>query len=300
MGTNRFFNNFNHKGEQNLCEDLVIECIKQYGIDVIYIPRIHEKIDLLYGEDVLNKFNDYFDIEMYIKNVDEFEGQGELFRKFGLDIKDQATLVVSRARFKEVAEGFGPFDLESFKPLKDPTGHPRPREGDLIYFPLNNSLFEIKFVQDEEMFYPFGTLYTYELQVEKFVHSDEEFETGIEEIDSVEKIGDYSIILNFSSGANNFQEDEKIYQGPSLANSTASAVVNYAHDDTKLEIRDIKGEFIPNNNVIGDTSGTTLLLLSVDDQEIVNDFSATNKQIEIEGDDIIDFSEDNPFSESDY
>lgn len=290
MGTNRFFNRFNHEGEQNLQEDLVVECIQQYGIDIIYIPRTQQKLDKLYGEDVLTQFDDYYDIEMYIENVDQFEGGGDIFSKFGIDIKDQGTLLVSRARFKQVVEGYSPFDIVPA----------RPREGDLIFFPLNEALFEIKFVNDEKMFYPFGALYVYSLQVEQFAYSHEEFETGIEEIDKVEKQFDHSVFLHFASGANSFIEDEIVYQGTYPDPNEPHAVVTYSHDDTKTEIRDIVGEFRVGENVFGLTSGTSRILTAYNDQDLVKDYSAVNADIEAEADDIIDFSESNPFSEDDY
>ena len=289
MSTNRYFNFRNYTPEQNLAEDLIIECIQIYGEDIAYLPRKKQNTDLLFGEDVLSKFDDHFEIEMYIQSAEGFEGDGNIFRKFGIDIKDQVTLVVSRNRFIESVEG----DM-------DP---PRPKEGDLIYFPLNDALFEIKFVKDESIFYPLGALQVFEIQAEQFVYSNEEFNTGYGDIDQVEQKYDHTINLYFESGEDSLdlEIEDVLYQGVSYPDDyTAAAKVVKVIDDETVEVRDISCQFVADQEVFVENSMSSLILLRVNDQEIVNDASALNKEIEEFGDSFIDFSESNPFSEDDY
>lgn len=171
MAISHYFNNNYNKTEQNLIEDLTIEAIKIHGIDVVYIPRNSVTRDDLLGEDSIAKFDSEYTIEMYLETVDGFEGQGDFLSKFGLQIKDTADFVVSKKRFEQVLDG---------------SGLGRPREGDLIFFPLSKGLFEINFVEHENPFYNLGKLHTYKLTCELFTYSQEEFDTGIPEIDRVE------------------------------------------------------------------------------------------------------------------
>ena len=169
MATNFYFNNFTNSGEQNLIEDLIIETIRIYGLDVWYLPRTLGGLDDLLNEDDLSIFNKAYMVEMYIKNVDGFEGEGDFLSKFGLQIRDSITFTMSQRKFlQDVA-------------LYDETV--RPNEGDLIYFPLNRKLFELKHVEHESIFYQMGALQTYDLKCDLFEFSNERFETGILEID---------------------------------------------------------------------------------------------------------------------
>ena len=133
MATSTYFNHYNNITEQRLLEDLVIESIKLYGHDVYYIPRTSVNEDLVLGEDILEKFSTSYFVEMYLNNVEGMEGEGEFLSRFGLEIRDEATFVISQRRFQEVTQGT----------------INRPLEGDLIYFPLTTGLFQIKFVDDE-------------------------------------------------------------------------------------------------------------------------------------------------------
>jgi len=182
--TNLYFNNFAFTQEQNLIENLIIESIRIYGIDVFYLPRTLVKEDELFGEDVLSKFEQAYQIEMYIKSVDGFQGDGDFLSKFGLEIRDEMVLTVARRRFgEEIAIG-------DTTPVDEAEGVARPSEGDLIYFPLNGKIFEIKFVEHEAIFYQMGSLQTYDLTLELFEYSHEVIDTGIADIDAIED--DYS------------------------------------------------------------------------------------------------------------
>lgn len=157
--------------EQNLIEDLIIESIRIYGFDVWYIPRTLGAKDELLNEDDLSTFNSAYMMEMYVKNVDGFGGDGDFLSKFGLQINDSMTLSVSMRRFSE--------DVGLY------TQEVRPNEGDLIYFPLNRKMFEVKFVEHESIFYQMGALQMYDLRCELFEYSQERFNTGVSDIDTL-------------------------------------------------------------------------------------------------------------------
>lgn len=180
MVTNLFFNNFNFTSEQNLIDDLIIEAIKIYGIECYYLPRTLVKEDNLFGEDTLSKFDRAFALEMYIKNVEGFEGEGDFLSKFNIEIRDEMTLTVSRRRFSEEIHP------SETTPYNEDQGIGRPAEGDLIWFPLNGKIFEVKFVEHEAVFYQLGSLQTYDLRCELFEYSSERIDTGIPQIDAIE------------------------------------------------------------------------------------------------------------------
>ena len=160
------------KSEQNLFEDLIIESLKIYGQDVYYIPRTLVNRDNILGEDAASKFDDAYIIEMYIENIDGFEGSGDLYSKFGLEMRDEVTFVVSRRMWNQ---SIGKFSTNTI--------NPRPQEGDLIFLPLSNTFFEISYVEDEDPFYQLSKLPTYKLKCNQFEYSDEAFDTGIDIID---------------------------------------------------------------------------------------------------------------------
>jgi hypothetical protein len=162
------------RSEQYLVEDLIVESLKIYGQDVYYIPRILVAKDIVFGEDVLSKFEAAYQIEMYFEDVDDFQGQGTFLQKFGIEVEKSATLVVARRTWeKEIAR-------------HNVTRLTRPAEGDLIYFPLTKKLFEVRFVEHEDPFYQLGKLYVYKLRIETFQYASEKLETGVAEIDAIE------------------------------------------------------------------------------------------------------------------
>lgn len=171
MAQNFYFNNFTNSMEQRLIEDLIIESIRIYGLDVWYMPRTLGALDDLLNEDDLPVFNSAYMVEMYVKNVEGFEGDGDFLSKFGLQIRDSMTLTISMRKF---TEDVGAYDDQV-----------RPREGDLIYFPLNRKIFQVKHVEHEAIFYQMGALQTYDLRVELFEYSNELFSTGVAEIDTL-------------------------------------------------------------------------------------------------------------------
>jgi hypothetical protein len=172
MATSVYFNNYASSQEQDLLHDLVIESIRIYGQDMFYIPRELKRYDNIYGADTISEYNSAILVELYIKSVDGFTGDGNFMSKFGLQIRDQAVFSISQRVFTQEVGSI--------------TKQIRPNEGDLIYFPLNEKCFKIMYVKKQEFFYPLGTLPTWEITVELFEYGSEKFGTGIPEIDKLQ------------------------------------------------------------------------------------------------------------------
>tara|TARA_X000001036_G_C20485266_1_gene727448 strand:- start:101 stop:838 length:738 start_codon:yes stop_codon:yes gene_type:complete len=179
MATNFYFQNGDTSGttsEQRLVESLVVESLKIYGHDIFYLPRTLVNRDTIFDEDALSKFTQSYPLEMYLENVEGFEGEGDIFQKFGIEIRDSATFVLAKKRWDDLVDtSGGTFQLEA-----------RPAEGDLLYFAKTGSLFEIKFVEFQNPFYQLGKIYVFRLQCELFEYSSEALDTGNTEIDAIE------------------------------------------------------------------------------------------------------------------
>lgn len=174
MATNAFFQNTTYRNEQELIDDLVLEAIKIHGIDVFYVTRSTRNEDQILNEDRVSIFNSAYPIEMYMKSVDGFGGEGDFLSKFGLTIRDQATLCIANRSFERFVTRFQPTVV-------------RPREGDLVYMPLFRGFYEIMETEHESVFYQTGALQVFEVQVELFEYSNERFLTGNQEIDTFYK-----------------------------------------------------------------------------------------------------------------
>jgi len=190
MALNPFFQQ-GSSSEQRLIQQLINEQLRMYGVEVAYIPRKFVKKETIIREISASKFNDNFMIEAYINTYDGYTGAGDILTKFGMSLKDEVNLVISRERFEDFISPF----LESM-PDDEITITTRPREGDIIYFPLGKRLFEVKFVEHEKPFYQLGNLYVYELQCELFEYEDEiggweGMDTTVEEIDATLKTQGY-------------------------------------------------------------------------------------------------------------
>ena len=186
MALNPFFLN-GSSGEQNLVQDLINEQLRMYGLDVYYIPRKMLQTDNILNEVQSSKFDDNFIIEAYINSYEGYAGQGDIMTKFGVSLKDEVSLIITKERFEEFISPIMESIYEALQANNeaDDTVISRPREGDLIYFPLGQRLFEIKFVEHEKPFYQLGKLYVYELQCELFEYEDEIFDTSIDELDEI-------------------------------------------------------------------------------------------------------------------
>lgn len=163
------------ESEQDLYENLVIESMQIYGQDVYYLPRTLVDEDKIFGEDIVSRFKSAYKVEMYIENTDGFDGEGDLFTKFGVEIRDQATFIIARKRWSQMVSRY---DNE--------VSGGRPREGDIIFLPLTNKMFEISHVEHEVPFYQLSKLNIYKLQAELFEYSGEDFDTDVDKIDEVE------------------------------------------------------------------------------------------------------------------
>lgn len=313
MSTNPYINQ-RYRPEQNLYEELVIESIKFYGQDCYYIPR-----DLIRSDEILNeeysRFSNSYVIETYILNTDGFEGEGNLLSKFGLEIRDQATFIIAKSRFSQLLNN-SQNDITS----------PRPREGDLMYLPLSNSMFEIKFVEHEKPFYQLSNLTVYELQCELFEYSTEQFDTGIEKIDTFEsKKSLDQLIIDIQMGTVAFRKKEnvtqQISQDPDIF--VTGQVVKYIEEQkspfrsgklylsrTKSSDGEIRSfevtneeENISNLISVSNPSKNDWIITKVyndikdGDEYMPSDKFGKNSEFQIQGDEIIDFSERNPFGE---
>ena len=283
MPTNSYFTH-GTSGEQNLVEELVIEQIKMFGQDVYYIPRVIVDEDPAFGEDSLSKFDDAYLIEAYLENVEGFGGDGDLFSKFGVRISDKVTFIISRTRFTSLVDDNTTLIQEG-----------RPNEGDLIYFPLAQKLFQIQFVQYEQPFFQLGKIHTWGLECELYEYSDEDFDTGVDAIDQVERNFATTITLNFATGGTGtYTVGETIAGGTS--NVTAE-VKSWDATTRQLQIYNRSGIFTIPETVTGQTSGAAHTTASYNTLNKTNSEFDENSFFETQGDSILDFSQGNPFGE---
>ena len=239
MATNFYFQNFSSSGEQNLIENLVIESIKIHGIDNYYIPRKIINRDNAFREQEFSEYGEAIQVEMYIRNVDGFEGDGEFLSKFGVEVRDQITFSVALRVFENEVGSVLRRD--------------RPSESDLIFFPFTKALYTIKYVNKKPIFYQMGALQMYDVVCELFEYSNEIFNTGIDIIDKT-----YNAFLTTSD--------------PFIMLSEGSLQIT---DEDGFHI--IKEEY---------------------DIDYL-DQTSQNSMFETEGLDFLDFTERDPFSESD-
>ena len=286
MATNNFFKNFNSFPQQELVNSLSKEVIQIAGLDVLYLPKFDSLAkDTLLNEDALVEYNKAYEVEMYVNTPDGYGGSGDTLSKFGLDIQDELILIVNKERFK------------------DETFINEPREGDLIYFPLGKALFIIKYVEHEQPFYTLGKTNVFELTAETFRYSNERFNISGEEggsiFDKIERDNATTVEFTFPSNSSTiFRDGEIIFQGVDLENATAKARVSNQNGN-KLFVYRIEGQFQLNESITGEESETTTTLITIDDQVISTSEFDDNKEFEVEGDDILDFSEIDPWSEGD-
>ena len=296
MATNVYFNPFPSSqitSEQLLVEDLVIEAMQIYGMDIFYLPRSsRDQVDYLYGEDTLKQYVTAYPIEMYLENVTGMDGEQDFISKFGLEIRDELTFLVSRRRFAATV----------------PSN--RPLSGDLIYIPLIRNIFEITHVEhenDQAMFYTLGrgrggNVYVYGLKLKQYVFSNEIIQVGISEID--DQIRDYYPRTNVTlsaGGTGQFINDEIVYQSANtLANATATAIVHDFTPNSQVTIIRTIGTFAAGGTIKGNTSSATWTISTSDDLvPLDNAFEdiIDNNRIQAEANAIIDFTDTNPFGE---
>ena len=288
MPTNTYFRNFDARNEQELLHSLVTESIQIYGHDVNYIPRTLVNEDTILGEDSISEYKDAYSIEMYIKSVDGFEGEGDLVSKFGLEIRDQIVFSVARRAFEGLDIGV------------------RPKEGDLIFFPLTEKLFQVMFVEHETPFYQTGALPTFDLTCELFTYSDEKIDTGVEEVDVIEQKQSLVRTFELESVSGTFTEGETVTGGTS---SKTAEVARWDSSTSYLYLINLTGNFSVGEIITGADSlatGTYSVAQSTvetaETLQTIDDSTSTqvssNKQFEIDADSVFDFSESNPFGEN--
>jgi hypothetical protein len=278
MPTSVYFNNQNATREQFLVEDLIIESIKNHGIDIYYIPReSRSTIDELMGDDPVKAFYKAYPIDMYLESSNDFEGNQEFFSKFGLEIQKSARVAVARRTF----ERYVPSALRNV-----------PKEGDLIWMPVQQKLLEIRKVEEEKNFFQAGKVapYMYGLNIETFKYNGEFFETGIIEIDAIQDRDSFAVDITLQAGGlATYEVGEIVYQSAALfdyANATVTGYVAHWDKPTRiLKVRNIKGTFTANNYIFGKLSGAQWTSVTSDTMDDANDT-------------FLDWSETNPFGNS--
>jgi hypothetical protein len=291
MAINKFFENQPnaYSNEQNLYEDLIYEAIQIRGHNVYYIPReSRDQVDMLFGEDPTSKFENAYEIEMYIKTNRGFEGDQDFLSKFGLETRDNMKFLLAGRAFDRVV----PKNLIS-----------RPREGDLIYSTLFGKMFEITFVQNDPVFYALGRRttdrpYFWELACETFKYSHDKIATGIDEIDDIVRKNAYTIKLHMGTGSGGYLIGESVFTGSSLETATAQGIVSdWNPDDKILSITNIKGIFVAGANTTGSLTETTYTISGLNDLDGGGQWNIVDNVIlEDESNNTIVTTETNPFN----
>lgn len=288
MATNVYFSQ-KVRSEAQLYEDIIIESLKIYGQDLYYLPRDLIAEDTIFGDDVTSRFNSSYKVEMYVENVDGFDGEGDLFTKFGIEIRDQATFVVSRRRWDQTVKRY---DNEITTP--------RPAEGDLLYLPMSNSLFQIMAVEHEQPFYQLSNLPIYKLRCELFEFTGENFDTGIRDIDSIELLG-YNQILTLVDS-----DTAMPYVGRIATQTLSSGVVltgeigRWVDSLDRLTLVNIAAnrpglhKFTTGTITLQDFAGNSFVRTVSAVAEDLNSITAQNNDFNV---DFIDFTETNPFGD---
>ena len=282
MATNSYFRTFDAKNEQELLHSLVTESIQIYGHDVSYIPRTLVNTDTILGEDSISEYKDAYSVEMFIKSIDGFEGEGDL------EVRDQIVFSLARRAWEGMDLGI------------------RPKEGDLIYFPLTSKLFQIMFVEHETPFYQTGALPTFDLTCELFVYSDEKIDTGVDTIDVIEQKQSFVRTFELSTISGTFVEGETVTGGTS---SITGEVARWDSTTSYLYLINMTGTFSLNEILTGATSlatGTYSTKITTDETTETlstidagtTDTTSSGKQFEIDADSVFDFTETNPFGDN--
>ncbi len=286
-----YFNNYNSHSEQRVVEDLIVESIKIMGSDAYYLPNNNDEArDILFGEDPIKKFKSAFPVEFYLSSALEYSGEREFFSKFGLEIKNNVNIIISKRSFSQRV------------PQKIFT---RPREGDLIYVPFLNGtgeLFEIKFVDHTKDFFTLGRKipFFYELQLEKFKYSQEIIDTGVEDIDDIVTQSAYTIDLNVANnGTGQYNAKEIVFQSSDQTQNNATAigiVQEWNKPNNILSVTNIAGEFKDNVIIIGAASNARYSLSTYDPlKDSTRNSTYDNQYIDNQANSIVVTSEINSF-----
>lgn len=286
------------RSEQKLYEDIVIESLKIYGQDVYYLPRTIVNEDPILGEDVPSRFGSSHKIEMYIENTEGFDGEGDLFTKFGVEIRDEATFVVSRFRWRSVVDAYD-----------NTITSDRPREGDLIYLPMTNKLFQINHVEHEQPFYQLSNLPVFKMRCQLFEYNDEDLDTNVDVIDAIEADNTYKYVLTLGGGnyARYIKPGETVTQSIGGGVTMSGEIVSYSDSDDLLYVQHVGADDGNFHNFI---TGANVTITGAIDRYMDSDhlvttvaqqFASTstdqNEEFSTESSDFLDFTEDNPFGD---
>jgi hypothetical protein len=283
------------KTEQNLYEDIIIEALSMYGQETFYIPRELANYDEILGDASASKFDRKYRLMMYIENAEGFDGEGDLFTKFGIELRDEATFVLARRSFQKWIQTQN-IDIEFY----------RPREGDLIYLELSKSLFEIIKVETESPFYQLGDLPVFKLRAQLFEYSGEDFDTGYPDIDSlVEVTDDYKVVIELEppqeGTSYTFNIGENITTTYDDGVTLSGEVIGWDISTNTLILVHISrsdgsfGMWSAGNTIVGSNNNTSAVVEAVA-ENMTNGLSSSqnDKFSEI---DFVDFSESNPFGD---
>jgi len=284
MATNVFFNHAVPQ-EQNLYEDLVVESLRMYGHDVLYLPRTIVEEDTILNEDISSRFAQSYTIEMYLENVEGTADAGDLMSKFGVYVQEEATFIASVRSW----DRFVSSDSNLVTSL-------RPNEGDLIYFPMSGALFEINYVQDDNPFYQLGKLFVFKMRCTLFEYSGEDMDTGTD-ADLVELQQGYTEIYQLSGTNGSFKYGENILLNTNVVAECVGYVYNSVTFLYDIVLRAVTSTMSVGDVLTGETSGATGTISVVSDKLDIDDGVSQNKDFETNGSNYLDFSETNPFGE---
>ena len=288
MPTSPYFPTYHqgHSGEQNLVQDLVDEQIKLFGSDIYYLPKTI-LADSTLDEVRYTKYQDQFQIEMMLINVMGFGDNAEFVSKFGLQITDEIIFRVSTKRWEE--------EVTEHSMSAKLTVPERPNEGDLLYYPLTQNLYEIKYVGKEEPFFQFGKIQFYAITAELYQVGSDDLATGIAEIDAIEVLFDTAISLTMGvGGTGDFTVGETVTGGTT---STTAEVKSWDSSTRILIVQNRTGTFAANESLTGNDSNAVWVVSTFDTLQNTNSEYDANRQIEDAADNIVDWSEGNPFGE---
>jgi hypothetical protein len=288
MSTSRYFN-YAVKSEQDLYENLVIESLQFTGQDVYYIPRTIVNRDKILFDDIPSKFSSAYKIEMYLDNPTGWSGEGQLFSKFGIEIRDAATFVVSKRRWNETVKSY----------LNDITGD-QPSEGDLIYLPMTRSLFEITYVDKNSPFYQLSKFNVFSMSCELFEYSDETLDTGIPAIDLIETIGyEIKLLLDADSDIIPISLGEIVTEALANDVTVSGKVVGWNRDTQVLSVAHIGSsdgkyhQFTVGGQITSDKTAGVRTIRGI--TEDIGDFGYQNHIFDSDEVGFLDFTENNPF-----
>jgi len=271
-----------YSGEQDLYQDLVDEQIKLFGTDIYYMPRTILK-DYTLDDIIYSKFESQFQIEMLLQNVEGFGDTSEFISKFGLRITDEVKFRVSTRRWDEASESYN----------LNVSG--RPNEGDLLYFPLTQDLYEIKFVEREDPFYQFGKIQFYTMTAEIYELGSDDISTGVAEIDEFETMYSSAIALTMGvGGSGDFTVGETV---TGTTTGVEAEVKSWNPATRILQVVNRKGTFATGEGLTGDDSGAVWVVGTFSTLNNTNSEYDQNYEIEEEADSLVDWGERNPFGE---